>query len=440
MFTHKNLMTVCCAAVLALGLAACGSSGGDDKVVAVTDGGDNGDNGDNGAMPVDVNLTNVTNGTTAAAGTLEIEAGGSEDSGNTAFACAAGGDDCTVTVTMGDDGTVTAESTGGDVTAGNSEAHQMALDEAAGPTPEQLTPAQKTAAAATKVIAISAEADETGDDDAGLGGSTASAIDAGVAGSYALSIERDRIATKVTVTVNGEAADDSDDVEFMPQDMDLGAGNSMHVLKMDADADGKVVEEIVIVSTDIEVPTDIPFVMADADSKGRYALDANEDEDENAQSLDFSEDNHGGLAMLTDSRVAVPAPSGSVTLMGDNEATEDVKENEYRGTFDGAEGTFTCTVDGGCAVTVVDGEITNMESVHFTPDDEEVTVEEDDADYLNYGFWLKRTTDADGATTYNEVETFAGSLIDPSGDVIPPSGMPDSRWGFPSGPISDSMW
>ena len=24
--------------------------------------------------------------------------------------------------------------------------------------------------------------------------------------------------------------------------------------------------------------------------------------------------------------------------------------------------------------------------------------------------------------------------------VIPPSGMPDSRWGFPSGPISDSMW
>ena len=29
----------------------------------------------------------------------------------------------------------------------------------------------------------------------------------------------------------------------------------------------------------------------------------------------------------------------------------------------------------------------------------------------------------------------AGSL-----GVIPPSGMPDSRWGFPSGPISDSMW
>ena len=117
MFTHKNLMTVCCAAVLAFGLAACGGGGGG--------GGD-----EMATMPVDVDLTNVTNGTTAEAGTLEIEAGMSVDSGNTAFACAAGGDNCTVTVTEGDDGTVTAASTGGDVTAGNSEAHQITLDEA----------------------------------------------------------------------------------------------------------------------------------------------------------------------------------------------------------------------------------------------------------------------------------------------------------------------
>ena len=31
-----------------------------------------------------------------------------------------------------------------------------------------------------------------------------------------------------------------------------------------------------------------------------------------------------------------------------------------------------------------------------------------DDDYVHYGFWLKKTT-KDGATTYNEVETFAGS-------------------------------
>ena len=33
-----------------------------------------------------------------------------------------------------------------------------------------------------------------------------------------------------------------------------------------------------------------------------------------------------------------------------------------------------------------------------------------------------------------------GAKRDHLGGVIPPSGMPDSRWGFPSGPISDSMW
>ena len=31
-------------------------------------------------------------------------------------------------------------------------------------------------------------------------------------------------------------------------------------------------------------------------------------------------------------------------------------------------------------------------------------------------------------------------LMDEKCTLIPPSGMPDSRWGFPSGPISDSMW
>ena len=39
-----------------------------------------------------------------------------------------------------------------------------------------------------------------------------------------------------------------------------------------------------------------------------------------------------------------------------------------------------------------------------------------DADYLHYGFWLMRTT-KDGATTYNEVETFADVL---RGSMAPP--------------------
>ena len=53
----------------------------------------------------------------------------------------------------------------------------------------------------------------------------------------------------------------------------------------------------------------------------------------------------------------------------------------------------------------------------FTPD-KGATSDVADADYLHYGFWLMRTTDADGAITYNEVETFAGSSLDTAGDRV----------------------
>ena len=66
--------------------------------------------------------------------------------------------------------------------------------------------------------------------------------------------------------------------KFM-QVMDLGNGRTMHSRVMDADEDGDVVEEIVIVSTDIEEPTDIPFVLV-PDGKGRYTLNANDDDDD----------------------------------------------------------------------------------------------------------------------------------------------------------------
>ena len=145
MSTHKNLMTVCCAAVLAFGLAACGSSSDDNGMPAMPA---------DGGMPdgtmVTVDLTNVTAGTTAEAVILDIEAGMSGESGNTAFACAAGGDDCTVTVTVDDDGTVTATSTGGMVMAGNSLDHQKTIDDAAGPTPAQMT--AETLAEAEKAL------------------------------------------------------------------------------------------------------------------------------------------------------------------------------------------------------------------------------------------------------------------------------------------------
>ena len=66
----------------------------------------------------------------------------------------------------------------------------------------------------------------------------------------------------------------------------------------------------------------------------------------------------------------------------------------------GAGASCTVTVDSakGVMTAITDGWI-------FTPD-AGATSDVADADYLHYGFWLMRTT-KDGATTYNEVETFA---------------------------------
>ena len=110
----------------------------------------------------------------------------------------------------------------------------------------------------------------------------------------------------------------------------------------------------------------------------------------------------------------------------DNDDTPDMDETvaafETDATFDGAPGTLKCAAaagTAGCTVTLdADGEITGFgDDWEFTPADG-ATVDVDDADYLHYGFWLMRTTDADGATTYNEVQTFAGSSLDePSGSV-----------------------
>ena len=49
-----------------------------------------------------------------------------------------------------------------------------------------------------------------------------------------------------------------DDPKF-EQAMDLGGGTTMHVREMEADEDDNVVEEVVIVSTDIKEPRATKF-------------------------------------------------------------------------------------------------------------------------------------------------------------------------------------
>ena len=120
----RRFLPIAAIAAVALVAAACSSSSDGDRMAESPP--------PPPAMPMMVDLSGVTNGSDAEAGTIEVGAGMSMDSGNTAFACAADGDDCTVVITVdADDDTVSATSTGGDVTAGNSATYQAELDAAA---------------------------------------------------------------------------------------------------------------------------------------------------------------------------------------------------------------------------------------------------------------------------------------------------------------------
>ena len=66
-----------------------------------------------------------------------------------------------------------------------------------------------------------------------------------------MDISRDRTATTIEIVAEG-------DPEFALY-KNLGKGRTMHTRKMEADADGDVVEEVIVVSTDIAAPRAVAF-------------------------------------------------------------------------------------------------------------------------------------------------------------------------------------
>ena len=77
--------------------------------------------------------------------------------------------------------------------------------------------------------------------------------------TYSMTISRDRDGTKITIADTDNPADADPANPQFAQAMDLGGGRTMHVRTMDANDEGEVVEEVVIVSTDIDAPTAKPF-------------------------------------------------------------------------------------------------------------------------------------------------------------------------------------
>ena len=202
----------------------------------------------------------------------------------------------------------------------------------------------------------------------------------------------------------------------------------MHVRTHDAATDGSVKTEVALISTDIEGPTATAFGMV-------HTLDVRVDgttvvADTNpADALNVAA---AGLTHVKASAFTAPTGTvGTVTLpfqqkVDDDTGTPNVNEArtaaEIMGTYEGAMGTYKCNAAAAAACTVtVDGKgvvsaVSNDNDWIFIPASG-ATVDVADADYLHYGFWLQKTTDAKGVVTYDEVETFAGSSVAASGSV-----------------------
>ena len=285
--------------------------------------------------------------------------------------------------------------------------------------PDPTVVAANTKAAGTMEKEIKAEADQN--TDAGLGGSSVTAT-GNDEGAYNLAIKRDRDGTTVTVTVEG--ATDDDDEKFM-QAMDLGSGSTMHTRTMEADGEGDVVQETVIVTTDIEAPKATAFGKVhtlDVRVDGETATDEDPNDALNVAAA--------GLSHVKAGTFTAPAGTVGTTVLSfqhavdDDESTTDVDESrdaaEIAGTYEGASGVYKCNAAVACTVTVdakgVVSAVSADDAWIFIPASD-ATIDVADADYLNYGVWRKKTTDEDGVVEYNEVETFAGSSIAASGDV-----------------------
>ena len=401
MFTQRKLTTTCCVAVLALGLVACGSSDDDTSMTDPT------------AMePMDSTAAEqLANAQAAVADAQTMVAALAADSSPSdraaAYAALAGAQ------------SVLAEASGipeneiallrakiarlqGDIDKAKLDAQAEADRIAAEMTAEATRIAALvagTASAETKRKAIGAEAEQMAD--AGLGGSGDN--------PYIITINRDRDGTKITITDNANLADADPAKPQFAQAMDLGNGRTMHTRTMDADPDGNVVTEVVIVSTDIDAPTATAFAMVTG-----QMLNASADDDADTnEALTVTEAN---LALVMSAAFFAAGTDSGVThdfnaVVMDVAGTPDRDAASVPGTYNGAMGTYTCSGGMDCTVSVDDeGMLTAIsDGWIFTPA-MGATSDVADADYLRYGFWLQKTADEDGAVTYNEVETFADSM------------------------------
>ena len=402
MSTYRNLITLCFAAVFALGLAACG--GGSDGPTMTTP---------DPVEPTPKPTAMVTipdamyldEDNAPMAGTTMISAGEMATNNGVIFMCPADGDDCEVTVAA--DGSVT--STGGEATASLSadamvqvaQAKKAAEDAAAAAAEEhrdRIIGEDRALEAATNLAQLP----------------TAAAVD-GTLHESEISITRGAGAmagVRVTDPAGFSVADDP----AMPNGDWVGtrltraiAGATQHP----------------IVYTDIEAPTRIQFynfdgvattprLYADAAVVGGTGLDTATTPATPATTIPplslvatgtpvAALFNRGTL----DSNFNSPGPAagGNVIQRFRGSATggpAGAGGITFQGNFNGAAGTYGCDAAAGtdCTVTITPtGTYTSGDTWHFTPE-LNATAWRQDQEFMSFGWWLQRPNGSDGTYTF----------------------------------------
>jgi hypothetical protein len=211
-----------------------------------------------------------------------------------------------------------------------------------------------------------------------------------------LSIKHTGSAVEVTVEDANYPADNDPDFETAAT---FGNG---HMLVRNVGSS----REIIVVHTDIEAPDRVPF-----GSKYSYTVDR----DESTTASDTYALEAGDNVRIAAS--VFPSEANlTKTFVQYTAATPEGRLGQFDGTFAGAAGVYRCANAAGCSVErnamgkfepLTDGQW------EFTPAAGEL-VDDLDADYLTYGFWLTTTVKEGAIASYDTVQTFATSSLTPT--------------------------
>ena len=282
--------------------------------------------------PMAVDLSPVTAGFVAGADTVEVAAGQSADHGDIAFSCAAGGPDCSVAITLSNDGSVSAMSTGGMVTAMNSADYESRIQTRA----EALDTAIDAVPAATVPDLLNAD------------GSGTPAVDS--------------MLMAMADAARAEIAGWDDAVYARTNEGSLITGTPEST-------------DTFVIYSNKEEPAPTAFALV-------HTLDTDADGDTVNDSLIVDVDNLGFVSGVAE----FPSAVNQKDVPFDDDAA-------FMGMYDGATGTYTCvsmctlSTDTDANLDAVGG------TWHFTPDDDEHLVPVADADYMHFGYWMNESED-----------------------------------------------